>query len=214
MAIVKTVYWKIRNYYKHYGAKRTAQRLKESVRRLLFSNRDVVFYMDLVDWSPKNAGCWGLHTVDRVTRESEFPETCLDRILEHLPPEVFVNHMNRRFGKGGSLWCLRNEKDLIGFLWVLIGDTMQPHYFPLIASDVHIFDGFILPQYRGQDKNALMMDLVMDRLKRMGLRRAYVETKEWNTPARRALEKMQFRALGFARQRFRKGRTVVTWWAD
>jgi ribosomal protein S18 acetylase RimI-like enzyme len=214
LALIKTVYWKIRNYYRHHGAKSTALRMKEAVRRRLFVNREVLFYMDLVDWSPGIEIGRCPYTVHRITCESEFPETWLSRILEHLPPEVYVDYMKKRFAKGASIWCLRKEEDLIGFLWVFIGGTMMPHYFPLVASDVHIFDGFILPQFRGQDINALMMTLVMEQMKQMGLQRAYVETMEWNIPARRALEKMQFRSLGLARQRFRKGKTIVTWWAD
>jgi ribosomal protein S18 acetylase RimI-like enzyme len=213
LALIKNVYWKIRNYYRHRGAKQTALRIKEAVRRLLFANRDVLFYVDLVEWSPSmtvDRSC--PFTIHRITCESEFPEIWLTRILEQLPPEVYVVHMKKRFAKGATIWCLRQEEVLIGFLWTLVGDTMMPHYYPLIASDVHIFDGFILPQYRGQGTFTLMMTLVMERLKQMGLRRAYVEASEWNTLASRAFEKMQFHFLGVAHQRFRKGKTVVTWW--
>jgi len=53
---------------------------------------------------------------------------------------------------------------------------------------------------------------VIERLKTLGLRRAYIEAAEWNASSIKYIEKMGYSKIGCARQRYRRGRNVVTWW--
>jgi RimJ/RimL family protein N-acetyltransferase len=167
--------------------------------------------MDLHDWSSSKEGIPGQYSVDRVSKESDIPEQLMECILANQREEMFKDYMRRRLAKGAALWFLKKENKWIGYFWVFIGQTMKPHFIPLMAQDVHIFDGFIFPEHRGQGEMAIMMNLVVDRLRLMGLRRAYIETAEWNTSSIKFIEKMGYTKLGYAKQRLWRGKNKVTW---
>jgi RimJ/RimL family protein N-acetyltransferase len=201
----------MRSYYRLHGAKNTVKRFGESLRRMIFLNRDVIYSMDLADWTSRAPKSRDSYFVERIDREADIPEPFLKSIGEQQSEEMFKDYLKRRLEKGATLWCFRNEKEYLGYFWVFIGRTMKPHYIPLLAKDVHIFDGFIFPANRGQGEMAVMMDLVIDRLKTQGLRRAYIETAEWNASSRKFIEKMGYAKIGCAKQRYRRGKNVVTW---
>jgi RimJ/RimL family protein N-acetyltransferase len=205
-------YWKVTNYYKLHGPKQTCQRVFESMRRSVFFRRYVIFSMDLDDWSFAGKETSHHYEIVCLGGETEISEMFMKQILEHHQEKMFREYLEKRFTKGAALWCFKKGDVLIGYFWSLIGKTMKPYYIPLMEKDVHIFDGFIFPKYRGHGEMAIMMNMVVDHLKTLGLRRIFIEAAEWNVPSLKFIEKMGYSRLGYARQRFRQRKMVVTWW--
>lgn len=212
MASLRSAYWRVTSYYRLYGARNTLKRFGDSLKRMLFYNRDVIYCMDLVDWPLQDSGSRDGYSLERFDRDVEIPEVFLKSVGEQRSAEMFREYLRRRLDKGASLWCLRKDWEYMGYFWVFIGGTMKPHYIPLSARDVHFFDGYMFPAYRGQGEMAVLMDMVIERLKTLGLRRAYIEAAEWNASSIKYIEKMGYSKIGCARQRYRRGRNVVTWW--
>jgi RimJ/RimL family protein N-acetyltransferase len=214
LASLRKAYWRVKSYYRRYGAKHTLKRFVDSFRRKIYYSRDVIYSMDLVDWPHRNSKSRDGYSVERFDNAAQIPEAFLKSVGELQSAEMFKDYLNRRLERGASLWCCKKEKEYLGYFWVFIGRTMKPHYIPLSARDVHIFDGYIFPENRGHGEMAVMMDLVIDRLKTLGLRRAYIETAEWNAASRKFIEKMGYSKIGYAKQRCRRGKNVVTWWVE
>jgi GNAT superfamily N-acetyltransferase len=88
---------------------------------------------------------------------------------------------------------------------------MEPHYFPLGAHDVHLFDFHVFPRYRGRGMNPLLVRHILRRLAADGLGRAFIEAAEWNRAQLSSLGKTPFRRFGRARKWTVLRRTVVCW---
>ncbi len=119
--------------------------------------------------------------------------------------------MKERFGKGASLWLIKSEGKLAGFAWTLRGGTMEPYFLPLGKDDPYIFDGFMLPQYRGRGFMPLWLNYALHELGAECSGRAFIEAAEWNWASLSTLKKTPFRRLGMARKLTIYGRTVVFW---
>lgn len=90
------------------------------------------------------------------------------------------------------------EGKLAGFGWTIQGRTIEPHFFPLQSDEVHLFDFFVFPEFRGRGINVA---LVMDILTRLGeekVRLAHSECAAWNDAQIRSLSKTPFRRYGEA----------------
>jgi GNAT superfamily N-acetyltransferase len=126
-------------------------------------------------------------------------------------PKLAQKNMKERFRKGASLWLIKSHDRLAGYGWTLKGGTIEPHYFPVGQDDVHLFDFYVFPQYRGQGMNPLLVGEILRSLAREGAGRAFIEAAEWNQPQLSSLSKTPFRCLGWATKLTIFGRTVVRW---
>jgi len=106
---------------------------------------------------------------------------------------------------------LRQEADVLGFVWTVERTPIQPYFFPLTAGDVHMFDNEIFFEYRGRGLNPLLIRTVLAQLRQAGLARVFIETLERNTPERKSLAKTAFKPIGVVRKRHIRHKTVVTW---
>ena len=91
------------------------------------------------------------------------------------------------------------------------GGTVNPHFYPLIKKDVHLFDGEIFPEFRGRRLNPLFVDYMLSMFKNKGMERAFIEMREWNEANRRSIGKTSFHNIGVARKINVFGRNVVIW---
>ena len=209
---IKASYLRARKYFQRHGAKATVKRALLSVRNHFFFNREVVFWVDLLNRKSEEPAIQEKFVVERMEERSEIPNEMLKCLAEHQAEELLDNNLRERFERGASLWCLRMDGDFIGYIWSSVGKAMKPHYLPLTERDVHLFDNFIFPKYRGRMQNSILMNHVLDRLKIQGLQRAYIETAEWNHLELKSLAKIRFVRIGLAKRRFRQGKSIVTWW--
>jgi ribosomal protein S18 acetylase RimI-like enzyme len=93
----------------------------------------------------------------------------------------------------------------------LTGNTIEPHFFPIGIQEVHLFDFFVFPEYRGRCINPSLVMHILDELAADGKSRAFIEVEAWNWVELSSLSLTPFRPLGLA-LRFRiLGKTLVLW---
>jgi hypothetical protein len=155
--------------------------MRQEVTNQLFHNRLVIYWLDL------NRGEFGEYAVpencrvERFDKNTGMPERLFKRIAEHYPEELQREYVQKRFDKGAYLWCLKNDTEDIGYLWSIEGRSMKPHYyFPLMARDLHLDDGFIFPAYRGQGMFSILNYHIFRHYRNEGFHRVYEEIAEWN----------------------------------
>lgn len=152
--------------------------------------------------------------VERKRSQEEIDVQDLQRITNFWNPRLSLHRLGERFEAGATLWLIRSEGELAGFGWTLVGRTMGPHYLPLGANDVHLFDFLIYPEHRGKGINPKVVTHILNQLAQEGRARAYIEATEWNHPQLTSLNKTAFHYLGRARKISMFGRTIVEWKAD
>jgi ribosomal protein S18 acetylase RimI-like enzyme len=199
-------------YGKRHGVRATLQRGGLFVRRL-FSNRMVLFYYDFPNIA---APCPATNLqdrlkVDRIQSREEMTSADWEQIVNFWNPEISQRRFSERFREGASLWLIRAEQALAGYGWTMTGRTIEPHYHPLGANDVHMFDFLVFPEYRGRKINPFLVDHILRQLGAEGKTRAYIEVREWNRAQLISLAKTQFQLLGVARKSSLFGRTFVEW---
>ena len=200
-------------YYRRNGFRATVRRFTLAVSRVLFYNRMVVYYCDLSELRSLPADLPSSVTVERKQSETELDPRDLENIVNFSNPEQARRNIKERFEQGASLWLIKSEGGLAGFRWSLGGRTLKRYFFPLGQDDVHVFDGFVFPQYRGRGLSPLLFIHILHSLAaESGSRgRAFGEVAEWNQAQLSSLRKTPFRRMGWARKFTIFRRTIVCW---
>jgi hypothetical protein len=200
------------HYIKRHGIRMTVERLWLSFRRVLSGNRLVLFYCDLADLhcaaTGKKQTGW---TVESRNSEKEISAADSSRIVNVGYADAVRKLQIERFARGARLWLLRVDGRIAAYGWTLKGDTIEPHFFPLGPQDVHLFDFFVFPEFRGQRLNCALVEHILSSLALEKRGRAFIEAAEWNTPQLRSLGRMPFRRLGIARKFCVGSRTFTIW---
>jgi ribosomal protein S18 acetylase RimI-like enzyme len=89
--------------------------------------------------------------------------------------------------------------------------TIEPYYFPLGPDDVHFFDFYIFPSYRGRGINPYLVGQILHHVAEDNAGRAFIEAKEWNEAQLSSLRKTAFRRLGSVRTLRVPGSNLVLW---
>jgi GNAT superfamily N-acetyltransferase len=135
----------------------------------------------------------------------------MNRIGSHWNPTATRKLAVQRFAANAELWLLRWNGTIAAYGWTLKGKTVEPHYFPVQPDDVHLFDFFVFPEFRGRNLNPSLVSQILVETGREGCRRALIEAAAWNTAQHSSLAKTPFKKLGVARK-FSLGKsTYVTW---
>ena len=182
------------------------------VHRSLFQNREVLYCRDLLDGEIGNHEMPDPYFVDRYNSLAEMPESLYKRITGLYTEKIIGLDIRKRFDKGAHLWCLRNDKEEIGYIWSLEGRTMKPYYFPLMPRDVYFLDGLIFPEYRGQGQFFYLLDHIVKYYRSLSFHRIYFKIQEWNSSSMKSVAKNGFVRIGIGKIRNRRGKSKVTWW--
>lgn len=184
-----------------------------AMNRALFSSREVLFYCDPgVSISPL-ADLPSSLKIERARSEAELSQPDLEEIVNCWNPKLASRAIKTRFGQGASLWMIKSEGAVAGFGWTLQGCTIEPHYYRLGPDDVHLFDFFVFPQFRGQGLNPLLVNNILRHLAAEGVGRAFIEAAEWNLAQLSSLKKTPFHRLSRARKLTIFRHTMV-WWDE
>jgi ribosomal protein S18 acetylase RimI-like enzyme len=197
-----------KHYFRKHGFEKTASRLCTELKRRVLFHREVVYWMDLLNWVPVSDSITGAPVVLSIHSAADTPEGLRASLAEEYPPQIVNRNIDNRFKQSATLWCLKDGSEFLGYTWTIAGKTLVPYYLPITPRDVHIFDNLIFPSYRGRHLNSNLMTHVLNALKSAGFQRAYIETAEWNTPEQRSLDRIGFRRLGYAMRWRRNGRTL------
>lgn len=198
-------------FQKRHGFLSTARRLFVSLQRALSCNRMVLFSCDLSSWKPSGATPTPPLIIERKRSQNDLSPQELGLLENSWNSNIMRRLMAERFQRGASLWVVKWEKQLAGYGWTLTGTTVEPHFFPIGIHDVHLFDFFVFPEYRGKRINSSLVGYILDVLAADGKSRAFIEAEEWNQAQLSSLSRTLFQPLGLA-LRFRiTGKTLVLW---
>lgn len=206
---------RLADYSARHGVWATLRRAGLAVRRGLFSNGMVLFYCDLSTDISYPSELSKAVRVEQRRSDSDLSPLDREEILSVSNRKLAQRNMTERFAKGAWLWLIKVENRLAGYGWSLKGCTVEPHFFPVEETDIHLFDFYVFPQYRGRGLNPI---LVIGILKGLGAGvcggRAFIEAAEWNQPQLSSLRKTPFRRLGLAKKLPILRRTFIYWAAD
>jgi Acetyltransferase (GNAT) family len=202
---------RLRGHYSRNGFRATLRRTILAIKRLRFANRHIVFYCDLIRQVSESTSISDSATVERVRGERELNWQDLEKIVNFWNPKLARRNVTDRFGKGASLWLVKCEGQLAGFGWTIRGCTIEPQYYRLGANDIHFFDFFVFPQYRGRGMNPFLVGHVLASLAFECQGRAFIEVAEWNQAQLTSLRKTPFYCLGAASKFSLFGKTIVCW---
>jgi GNAT superfamily N-acetyltransferase len=198
-------------YYRQHGFADTARRIGTALRRLSYAGKNVVFVCELpVEKNPTNLSDGVL---ERKSNLNQLTAADMERIVSPADSDASRQRMSERFEARAELWLVRCSGVVAVFGWTIAGKTMEPHFVQLTAKDVHLFDFFVFPEFRGRGLNPALVEQILHALSRENLRRAFIEAAAWNAPQLASLKKTSFRRLGAARQ-FRVGKISKTFWSS
>jgi len=144
--------------------------------------------------------------IERYAEKAEIPERLYEGITRHYSEALLVDNIQKRFEYGASLWCLRNDREDIGYMWTVTSRAMKAFCLPPMGRDFYIMDSFIFPAYRGSGMSSVLRNHILNYHKSEGFCRAFCEAWDWNESVMRALEKNGFIRLGRARKVARRGK--------
>jgi hypothetical protein len=144
-------------------------------------------------------------------KECEISEPEYEVLLANGGKSIVAKQIKERFGKGAQIWLLKQESYLVGFVWSIGEKPVKPYFFPLTASDVHLFDNEIFSDYKGKGNNPFLIDYVLGELRKKGFLRAYIETQTWNKAEIKSLAKTAFQQLAVARKFSFFGKKIAVW---
>lgn len=198
-------------YYQRRGIRATGRRCVESLRRWSYLGRTVLYVCPLPVAPPRTHNHLESSTRIQNVQASQLSTTDFETIANAWNPSVTAQHIAERFAAGAELWLARIEGALAGFGWSIKGATIVPNYVPLQPNEVHLFDFFVFPNFRGRGVNPALVDAILCELAEHNIARAYIECAAWNAPQLRSLEKTPFLVYGEATKVEFLGRTVVIW---
>jgi ribosomal protein S18 acetylase RimI-like enzyme len=170
-----------------------------------------LFYCDLGSWREVGVAAECPVTIERNTKVQTVAERDLQQIINVWNPKIMQRLIAERFDREATLWLAKSRGELAGYGWTLNGGTMEPHFFPLGADDVHLFDFFVFPEFRGRWVNRFLVLKILEVLVAEKKSRAYIEVAEWNRAQLNSLGRMPFKKLGYARKFSLFGRTLALW---
>ena len=204
----------IRRFLKYahkHGFAATVDRMLLSVKRTLRGNRLVLFYCHLDDCVSTSWAGSVCANIERINRECEVKPRDLRQIIEDWNPSLKRRQVVGRFSLGASLWLYKVDGRVAGYGWTLAGQTVEPHFYPVCAKDLHLFDFFVFPQYRGKRINVFLVNHILTEMSQEGIRRAFIEAHEWNSEQLASISRMPFVKLGCARKFQLFGNSIVVW---
>jgi GNAT superfamily N-acetyltransferase len=210
MAIANSIS-RLTDYYRRHGVGATIRRVSLAVKRELFSRRMVAFYCELGKQTTGPINIPSSLKVERLRKLAELSPHDLQEMTSFWNPKQAKRNIRERFDKEALLWLIRSGDTLAGYGWTLHGRTIEPYYFPLAQDDVHLFDFYVFPQYRGKGINSCLVIHILLNLATHCRGRAFIETAEWNEAQLSSLRKTPFRCLGWVRSFTMFGHTVVSW---
>lgn len=187
------------------------RRLVAEVNRAILSSRMVLFYCDLSSAISVPTDLPPSIVVERKRSDTELSQYEFQELINSWNPKIAEQQIGARFTQNASLWIIKVGGRVAGYGWTLRGRTIEPHFFRLGQDDVHLFDYYVAPPYRGRGLNPMMVNHILKTLAVEHLGRSFIEVAEWNHPQLSSLRKTPFLRLGCARK-VTIGRQIIVWW--
>lgn len=202
---------RVTDFYGRHGFLSTARRVTVGVRRALFSNRMAIFSCDLLSPVISTVHLPAAIVVQRIASLSELTPADLQRMTSFWNSALAEKNIRERFEKHSSLWLMKVNGNLAGYGWTLRGTTIEPYFFAIVQTDIHLFDFHVFPEFRGNGFNPLLVNFILGYLACEGKGRALIEAAEWNTAQLSSLRKTPFRQIAWAKKSAISHRPIIQW---
>lgn len=199
-------------YYQENGLRGTLRRLVIAIRRGLYDNKTVLFYIDLQCTEAAGPILPATFGLEAVNHYSQLQSYDLERIFDHLGKYRTEHELHDRLEKGANLWLLRVEHKLAALIWSIRGKMTEPYFLPLMADDAVLFAAETFPDYRGRGLYPLLVECVFGELKKQKVVRVYGMAATWNAASLRGLAKTRFRHYGKASMLHLQDKTITVWY--
>ena len=146
-----------------------------------------------------------------IEKEDKILEIDFMRLMDYIGREQTKFQFKERFSRWAILWLVKHKSNVAGFIWCSKKSPIEPYYFPLGENDALLFDGAVLPEYRGRNIYPIFLTKVFYELKKRGVVRVIIDAYKWNKPALRSLEKIPAKRLCAGNKIHLFGRTIVLW---
>jgi len=110
---------------------------------------------------------------------------------------------------GWRLWVGFRNHELAIVGWTRSHEQSRDFFFPLSGSSALVWYTETLAPHRGRGLMPLMLDHMVDTLRKEGITRAYATCATYNQASRRGIEKAHFKLIGKGLMRAGSGRGVV-----
>ncbi|MDB6093009.1 MAG: GCN5-related N-acetyltransferase [Verrucomicrobia bacterium] len=196
------------NFFRKRGFKATVQRCWVEFVHGFYLGRMKLYRCTLPAGKPANAPDVQIKRVKRGGVSAEY----LDAIVGAGNSTTNLAKLETRFATGSELWMAEVNGRFAGFGWTIRGRTMEKHFFQLGPNEVHFFDFYVFPEFRGRGINTILLAQMLHDLGNEGVTRCHIECAAWNKAQIRSLGKTPFM---FYAEVVRipvgdKGRTLVT----
>jgi hypothetical protein len=205
---------RVSEFYGRHGLLSTLRRGTIGIRRTFFSNRMAIFSCELGHLAAPGIKLPSSVSVERVLSLSTLDLGDLQQITSFWNPTLAKQSIRERFEKHSSLWLMKVKGILAGYGWTLRGTSIEPYFFSLCQTDVHLFDFHVFPEFRGNGFNPLLVTFILGSVAVEGNGRAFIEAAEWNTAQLSSLRKTPFRQIAWGRKSVISRRPIVSWIAS
>jgi GNAT superfamily N-acetyltransferase len=199
------------SYIRRHGVRATAARIALSWRHFRAGNWFVIYSCNPIGVQTADQVALQGGTVERRNARAEIPTGDLTLLENNWAPAIARRQITERFARGASLWEFKIGEEFAGYGWTIAGATMEPYFFPLQPEQVHLFDFFVFPEFRGRRINPMLVNYILSQLKSEKRSRAFIEAAAWNAPQLSSLRRTPFQLYGNASKRQWLGKTRVTW---
>ncbi len=206
---------RLTNYYRRHGFRASVERVGLFLSQALTSGKMVVFYWDLTrpvesfDWPNLRDHL----TVEQKNSREEIAASDWNQIVDFWNRKLTEPAFSLRLQHGATIWLLRSEGKLAGYMWSVGGRTLEPYYYPLGAGDAMVYDFLVFPEYRGRRFLPYLLNYVLKEMRAQNMTRAHFDVAAWNRASLSGTAKTAYprHMLGIARKRTFFGRTFVQW---
>lgn len=199
------------HYHRVHGSAATVGRIKTALSQIVYLGKNILFVCELPVAENKNPFSPGV--LERKSSLAALTSEDVERIVSPAEPTGNRRRMNERFAAQAELWLIRCQGVIAAFGWTIVGKTMEPHFVPLAPRDVHLFDFFVFPEFRGRGLNPALVSQILQAISRENLSKAFIEAAAWNRPQLSSLKKTPFHRFGAARK-FQLGKSSRVFWSE
>lgn len=199
------------NYYQQRGFFKTLRRLFEEPTRAIFKNQMILVYADLnrLDDSvlalPENIIIESKSTYDEAVQPD------MKRMVNYWLRDNEMDKIKKRFEKGATLWIIKLNNDVAGYVWSIRGRMAAAFPLPVTPHDAVVFNSETFEEYRGHGLYALLMNYILGHLKLQGSTRVYGFLHAWNTAVICGIKKTYFHEFSEVRRFYFAGRNITIW---
>ena len=202
---------RFQQYQQRHGTAATLRRITAAWQRMGQAGKTVLFVCELP--LAQTTGSFSAGVLERKSSLSALTAEDVERVVSPADPPACRRRLNERFAAQAELWLVRCQGVIAAYGWTVKGKTMVPHFIPLTPRDVHFFDFFVVPEFRGQGLNPALVCQILREISRENLSKAFIEAAAWNQPQLSSLKKTPFQRLGAARK-FQLGKWLLVFWSQ